>query len=94
MCCIAQIAQSFVADVVPVDMRPKFIGRLQACIGAGFVVGPLVMVVLNKVFKMPTKVRIIKFLYYFFKHSNKFLYSIRTHVVSRGYCVLQYIAFY
>ncbi|TFJ86976.1 hypothetical protein NSK_001310 [Nannochloropsis salina CCMP1776] len=35
------LAQSAVADLVPVEGRAKFLGRIQACMGAGFVAGPL-----------------------------------------------------
>ena len=52
-----QIAQSVVADVVPVEQRPKYIGRLQACVGLGFVLGPVVVLVLNNFFDISTKVR-------------------------------------
>jgi MFS family permease len=45
-----------VADVVPVEQRPKYIGRLQACVGLGFVLGPVVVLLLNKMFEISTKV--------------------------------------
>ncbi|CAM9646203.1 unnamed protein product, partial [Chrysoparadoxa australica] len=44
--------QAAVADIVPLDLRPKFIGRIQASVGAGFVTGPVVVTVLSKVFHM------------------------------------------
>ncbi|CAM9374022.1 unnamed protein product, partial [Sphacelaria rigidula] len=38
---LTPIAQAAVADVAPVQSLPKFLGRIQACVGLGFVVGPL-----------------------------------------------------
>ncbi|CAN0385386.1 unnamed protein product, partial [Discosporangium mesarthrocarpum] len=49
------IAQAAVADVVPVEDRPKFLGRIQACVGAGFVLGPVVMTLLHKLLNLSTR---------------------------------------
>ena len=53
---LAPIAQSVIADTVPLSERPKFIGRLQACVGLGFVLGPLTMNLLKTLLGTDIKV--------------------------------------
>jgi MFS family permease len=55
---LLQIALSFVADTVPVEDRPRFMGRLSAMVGLGFVAGPTVVVALTKILHFDTKVRV------------------------------------
>ena len=39
---------------VPVQSLPKFLGRIQACVGLGFVLGPMTMTILHRLFKVST----------------------------------------
>lgn len=39
---------------VPLQSLPKFMGRIQACVGLGFVLGPATMTVLQRVFRVST----------------------------------------
>ena len=45
---IVPVAQAIISDVAPSSERPKYLGRMSACIGLGFVLGPLTAVVLQK----------------------------------------------
>eukprot|EP01084_Bolivina_argentea_P187110 322371_1 len=49
------IAQAAVADIVPIELHPKFIGRLQASVGLGFVFGPMLVAALKTVKPVSTK---------------------------------------
>jgi DHA1 family tetracycline resistance protein-like MFS transporter len=49
------IAQSAIADVVPLELRPKFMGRLQASVGAGFILGPTLVTLLKALFAISTR---------------------------------------
>eukprot|EP00903_Cladosiphon_okamuranus_P015364 g14190.t1 len=51
---LTPIAQAAVADVVPVQSLPKFLGRIQACVGLGFVLGPMTMTILHRLLKVST----------------------------------------
>lgn len=41
-------------EKVPVQSLPKFLGRIQACVGLGFVLGPMTMTILHRLFKVST----------------------------------------
>ncbi len=49
------IAQAAVADIVPIELHPKFIGRLQASVGLGFVFGPMLVAALKTVKSVSTR---------------------------------------
>ncbi|KAM3569762.1 hypothetical protein VYU27_008142 [Nannochloropsis oceanica] len=49
------LAQSAVADLVPVEGRAKFLGRIQACMGAGFVAGPALGLLGSRVFELDSR---------------------------------------
>lgn len=39
---------------VPLQSLPKFMGRIQACVGLGFVLGPMTMTILHRLFNVST----------------------------------------
>jgi DHA1 family tetracycline resistance protein-like MFS transporter len=52
------VMQSCVADVVPEGDRPKYLGRVTASFGLGFVLGPLVNSLLPSSFTIRDKIRL------------------------------------
>lgn len=52
---LVPVLQSSVADVAPLEERPKYIGRIMACYGLGFVLGPAISVLIAK---LPTNLKI------------------------------------
>ncbi len=49
------LAQAAVADIAPIEFHPKFIGKLQASVGLGFVFGPMLVAALRALKPLSTR---------------------------------------
>mmetsp|Transcript_16818 Transcript_16818/g.37887 ORF Transcript_16818/g.37887 Transcript_16818/m.37887 type:complete len:721 (+) Transcript_16818:73-2235(+) len=52
------VMQACVADCAPLDERPKYLGRIMATFGLGFVLGPALNAVLPRSLSTPAKIRL------------------------------------